>query len=77
MPRHQNGKGWSVFHRYRATLQRIENAKSMLASVIEGGSDSAPATYHFSHIKMPPAEARVPVTKAEAGVLADYVLSFK
>jgi hypothetical protein len=49
----------------------------MLASVIEGGSDSAPATYHFSHIKMPPAEARVPVTKAEAGVLADYVLSFK
>jgi len=55
----------------------LKNAKSMLASVIEVGSDSAPATYHWSHLKMPPAAARVPVTKAEAGVLADYVLSFK
>ena len=55
----------------------LKNAKSMLASVIEAGSDSPAATYHWSNIKMPPAAVRVPVTKAEAGVLADYVLSFK
>jgi cytochrome c len=55
----------------------LKNAKSMLASVIEAGSDSPAATYHWSNIKMPPAAVRVPVSKAEAGVLADYVLSFK
>ena len=55
----------------------LKNAKSMLASVIEAGSDSPAATYHWSNIKMPPAGVRVPVTKAEADVLADYVLSFK
>jgi hypothetical protein len=49
----------------------------MLASVIEAGTDSPVATYHWSNIKMPPAAARAPVTKAEAGVLADYVLGFK
>jgi hypothetical protein len=34
---------------------------------------------HARHrdFKMPPGAARVPVTKAEAGVLADYVLGFK
>ena len=55
----------------------LKNAKSMLASVIEAGSDSPAATYHWGNIKMPPGAARAPVTKAEAGVLADYVLSFK
>ena len=55
----------------------LKNAKSMLASVIEVGSDSPTAIYHWSHLKMPPAAVRVPVSKAEAGVLADYVLSFK
>jgi cytochrome c len=55
----------------------LKNAKSMLVSVIEAGSDSPTAIYHWSHIKMPPAAVRVPVSKAEAGVLADYVLGFK
>lgn len=55
----------------------LKNAKTMLASVIQAGSGSAPGTYHWGHIEMPPGAARAPVTKAEADVLADYVLGFK
>lgn len=55
----------------------LKNARNMLASVIQTGSGSAPGTYHWGHIEMPPGAARAPVTKAEAEALADYVLGFK
>jgi hypothetical protein len=33
--------------------------------------------YHWGAIRMPSPSARVPVSKEEAEVLAEYVLSFK
>jgi hypothetical protein len=49
----------------------------MLAGVIQAGSDRPGVVYHWGATKMPAASARVPVSKEEAEVLAEYVLSFK
>jgi cytochrome c len=55
----------------------VKNAESMLAGVIQVGSDRPGVMYHWGTTKMPAATARVPVSKDEAEVLAKYVLSFK
>ena len=55
----------------------VSDAKAMLARVIQAGSDAPGVAYHWGATKMPPASARVAVSKEEAEVLAEYVLSFK
>jgi cytochrome c len=55
----------------------VSNAESMLAGVIQAGSDRPGVVYHWGTTKMPTASARVPVSKEEAAVLAKYVLSFE
>ncbi len=52
--------------------KRVNNAKPTLAEVIQSGSEG-----HWAASKMPAASARVPVSKEEAEVLAEYVLSFE
>ena len=54
----------------------VNNAKTVLAGIIQAGSDR-PGVYHWGATKMPAASARLPVSKEEADVLAEYVLSFK
>jgi cytochrome c551/c552 len=44
----------------------------MLAEVIQSGTEG-----HWKASRMPAASARVPVSKEEAEVLADYVLNFE
>ena len=53
----------------------VSNAKAMLVEVIQSGTDGA--AHHWAASKMPAASARVPVSKEEAEVLAEYVLSFE
>ena len=48
------------------------NARKTLAEVIQSGTEG-----HWAASKMPAASARVPVSKEEADVLAEYVLSFE
>jgi cytochrome c len=55
----------------------VKNAESMLAGVIQAGSDRPGVVYHWGTTKMPAESARVPVSKEEAEVLAKYVLSFE
>jgi cytochrome c len=50
----------------------VGNAKTMLAEVIQSGTEG-----HWAASKMPAASARVPVSKEEAEVLAEYVLSLE
>ena len=50
----------------------VSNAKTMLAEVIQSGTEG-----HWAASKMPAASARVPVSNEEAEVLAEYVLSFE
>ncbi|HTN50179.1 MAG TPA: c-type cytochrome [Burkholderiaceae bacterium] len=50
----------------------VSNAKSTLAEAIQSGSEG-----RWAASKMPPASDRVPVSKEEAEVLAEYVLSFE
>lgn len=50
----------------------VNNAKTMLAEVIQSGTEG-----HWAASKMPAASARVLVSKEEAEVLAEYVLSFE
>ncbi len=57
-----------VARRYKA----VGNAKSMLVEVIQSGTEG-----HWAASKMPAASARVPVSKEEAEVLAEYVLSLE
>ena len=52
--------------------QGVSNAKTMLADVIQSGTEG-----HWAASKMPAASARAPVSKEEAEVLAEYVLSFE
>jgi len=56
-----------IARRYKA----VSNAKTTLAEVIQSGTEG-----HWAASKMPAASARVPVSKEEAEVLAEYVLSF-
>lgn len=55
----------------------LDNGKAMIARIIHTGSSTPAAVYHWSSSPMPPDNVRVPVSDAEADVLADYVLSFK
>ena len=55
----------------------VINAETMLAGVIQSGTDRPGVVYHWGATKMPPASARVAVSNDEAEVLAEYVLSFK
>ena len=55
----------------------VSNAETMLAGVIQSGTDRPGVVYHWGATKMPPASARVAVSNDEAEVLAEYVLSFK
>ena len=55
----------------------LNNAQDMLARIIRTGSGSPSAVYHWSASQMPPDSVRVPVSDAEASVLANYVLSFR
>jgi cytochrome c len=57
-----------VARRYKG----VSNAKTMLAEVIQSGTEG-----HWAASKMPAASARAPVSKEEAEVLAKYVLSFE
>jgi len=57
-----------VARRYKG----VSNAKAMLVEVIQSGSEG-----RWAASKMPAASERVPVSKEEAEVLAEYVLSFK
>jgi cytochrome c551/c552 len=57
-----------IARRYKA----VSNAKTMLADVIQLGTEG-----HWAASKMPPASDRAPVSKEEAEVLAEYVLSFE
>ncbi len=57
-------------------FKSVSNAKPMLAGVIQAGSDRPGVVYHWGTTKMPAATARVPVSKEEAEVLAEFVLSF-
>ena len=50
----------------------VSDAKTKLAGVIQSGTEG-----HWAASKMPAASERVPVSKEEAEVLAEYVLSFK
>ncbi len=50
----------------------VSNAKTTLAEVIQSGTEG-----HWAASKMPAASGRVPVSKEEAEVLAEYVLSFE
>lgn len=55
----------------------VSNAETMLAGIIQAGSDRPGVVYHWGTARMPAASARTPVSKEEADVLAEYVLSFK
>lgn len=55
----------------------LNNAETMLARVIQTGTGGPEGRYHWGTIRMPAASARVPVSRDEAKVLAEYVLSFK
>lgn len=50
----------------------VSDAKAMLAEVIQSGTEG-----HWAASKMPEASRRAPVSKEEAEVLAEYVLSFE
>ena len=54
----------------------VSNAKTTLTGVIQAGSDRPGVVYHWGATKMPSASARLPVSKEEAEVLAEYVLGF-
>jgi cytochrome c len=49
----------------------VSNAKTMLAEVIQSGTEG-----RWAASKMPAASDRAPVSKEEAEMLAEYVLSF-
>ena len=55
----------------------MNDAKTILARAIQTGTDAPGVVYHWGAIRMPSPSARVPVSKEEAEVLAEYVLSFK
>ena len=55
----------------------MPNAKLAIARIIQTGSSGTTQAYHWSALKMPPPDVRVPVNPAEAAILADYVLSFQ
>ena len=57
-----------IARRYKA----VSNAKSMLAEVIQSGTEG-----RWAASKMPATSDRAPVSKEEAEVLAEYVLSFE
>jgi cytochrome c len=57
-----------IARRYKA----VSNAKSMLAEVIQYGTEG-----RWAAGKMPAASQQVPVSKEEAEVLAEFVLSFE
>lgn len=50
----------------------VNNATTVLAEVIQSGTEG-----HWAASKMPPASARVAVSKEESEVLAEFVLSCK
>ena len=56
-----------IARRYKA----VSNAKTMLADVIQSGTEG-----HWAASKMPDPSRRVAVSKEEAEVLVEYVLSF-
>lgn len=55
----------------------LKNARPMLVRVVQTGTDTASAPYHWGSIKMPSANARTPVSQEEAEQLIDYVLSIR
>lgn len=62
-----------VSRRYRG----LKNAKERLVRIIHGGSDTPTAVYHWGDTTMPPESVRIPVSDAEAAILADYILQLK
>ena len=57
-----------IARRYKA----VSRAMTMLAEVIQSGTED-----HWAASKMPAVSARVPVSKPEAEVFAEYVLSLE
>ncbi len=55
----------------------LDNGKALIVRIIRTGSAGPAAVYHWNSSPMPPDAVRIPVSDAEANVLADYVLSFK
>ena len=55
----------------------VSNAKTIQAQAIQSGTDRPGVVYHWGATRMPAPSARVAVSKEEAEVLAEYVLSFK
>jgi cytochrome c len=53
----------------------LNNAKPMLVRIVQSGTDTPSAVYHWGASKMPPDSVRAPVSEAESEVLVDYVLS--
>ena len=72
---HDATSGGTIGPSFRSIARRyngVSNAKSMLAEVIQTGSEG-----RWAASRMPPASARVPVSREEAEMLAAYVLSFE
>lgn len=70
-------KSGPAFREVARRYSGLNNGKAMIARIIHTGSGTPTAVYHWSSSTMPPETVRVPVSDAEADVLADYVLSFK
>ncbi|MFA5121112.1 c-type cytochrome [Zavarzinia sp.] len=55
-------------------FEGLANAKMMLMPIVHAGTGEG-APYHWGPGKMPPEDARQPVTDEEAAILIDYILS--
>ena len=72
---HDATSEWMIGPPFRSIARRYKeasNAKTMLAAVIRSGTEG-----HWAASKMPDASRRAPVSKEEAELLAEYVLSFE
>jgi cytochrome c len=72
---HDATSEWMIGPPFRSIARRYKgssDAKTKLAEVIQSGTEG-----HWAASKMPAASARAPVSKEEAAVLAEYVLSFE
>ncbi len=61
----------SIAHRFKG----LKNADWMLEDVLLKGSESAPI--HWGDMKMPPSGARVPMSRYEATLLVQWILSLE
>jgi len=72
---HDGQATWMIGPPFRDIARRykaVSNAKTMLAEAIQSGTEG-----HWAASKMPAQSRREPLSKEEAEVLAEYVLSFE